>query len=81
MELDACVEVALLDDRDFVVVAKCVEEVVGVAFADVFDAEIIHDEREDDWTPLVSPEAGGDEALVVAVLDEALFEELLGKAS
>ena len=64
MELDAGVEVALLVDRDLVVVAKCVEEVVGVAFADIFDAEIVHDEREDDWPSLVSPEAGGDETLV-----------------
>ena len=81
MDLDAGVEVALLVDRHSVVVAKCVKEVVSVAFDDVFDAKIVHDEREDNWPPLVSPEAGGDEALVVAVLEEAFFEELLGEAS
>ena len=68
----------LVIDRHFVVVVKCFEEVVGVAFANVLDAEIVHFHREDDWPPLVHPEAWGDEALVVAVFVEAFFEELFG---
>ena len=52
-----------------------------MAFADVFDQKIIHDERDDNWPRLMSPDAGGDDALVVAVLEEAFFEELLGEAS
>ena len=61
LELDACVKVAFLVDCYFLVVTKLVEEVVSVAFADVFDAKIIHYEGEDDWSPLVSPEVRGDD--------------------
>ena len=42
LELDACEEVAFLIDRHFVVVEKCFKEVVGLAFADVLDAKIVH---------------------------------------
>ena len=81
MEFDACVEVAFLVDRHFIVVVKCVEEAVGMAFSDVFDAKIVLCSHEDSWPTLMSPEARGDEALVVAVLVEAFLEELLGEAS
>ena len=41
-QFDACVEVAYLVDRHFLVVAKCIEEVVGVVLACVFNAKIVH---------------------------------------
>ena len=72
---------AFLVDRHFVVVLKRIEEVVGVALNYVFNAKTVHYYHEDDWPLLVSPEARDDEALLVAVLVYAIFEELLGKDS
>ena len=80
-QFDACVEVAFLVDRHFVVVLKRIEEVVGVALNYVFNAKTVHYYHEDDWPLLVSPEARSDEVLVASVLVEAFVEELLGEAS
>ena len=64
---------------DFIVFDEDVMKVVGVAFADVFDAKTIHYKAEWDGTPLVTPEGGGSGALVVSVGVGALFEELVGE--
>ena len=47
-------------------------------FPDVFDAEIIHDEDKYDWSPLVSPQAGGGSTLKVPTFRQALSEEVIG---
>ena len=41
-----------------VMVAEALDEMVGMFFADVFDAKVVHDEAKTDWTPFVAPEAG-----------------------
>jgi hypothetical protein len=48
-------------------------------FPDVFDAEVIHDEDEYDWTPLVSPQARGGCTLEVPMFRQALSEEVVGE--
>ena len=80
-EVDAGVEVAFLVDGDFIVFAEGVEEVIGVAFAYVFDPKIIHDEGEDYWAPLVPPEPGSHGTLIVVVVLETLFKEFVGEAA
>ena len=40
---------------EFIVLEEDVARVVGVAFANIFDAEVINDESEEDWAPLVAP--------------------------
>ena len=62
-----------------VVLADCVDKVLRVFLADVFDSEIVHHERELDGTSLVKPQAVDELALVVPPLVQALFEELLCK--
>jgi hypothetical protein len=37
-------------------------------FLDIFDAEVIHDENEYDWSPFVSPQARGGCTLEVPML-------------
>ena len=48
-----------------------VVKVVGVAFVDVFYAEVVNNEAEEDWAPLVAPEAWDGGTLVVACIVEA----------
>ena len=52
-----------------------------MAFAYVFDPKIIHDEGEDYWAPFVPPEPGSHGTLVVVVVLETLFKELVGEAA
>ena len=58
---------------DFVMLEEDVAKVVGVAFVDILNAEVVNDEAEEDWAPLVAPEAWGCGTLVVACLVEACF--------
>ena len=53
--------------------------VIGMAFVDVFYAEVVNNEVEEDWEPLVAPEAWGCGTLVVTRLVEAFFKEFVGK--
>ena len=41
-----------------IMVVEALDQMVGMLFADEFDAEVIHDEAESDWAPLVEPKAG-----------------------
>ena len=41
-----------------IMVVEALDQMVSMLFADVFDAEVIHDEAAD-WVPLVVPKAGG----------------------
>ena len=50
-----------------------------MVFADILQSKIINYNAEDDWAPLVSPEAWRGEALVIAVLLEVFLEEGVGQ--
>jgi hypothetical protein len=50
-----------------------------MVFADVLQSKVINYNTEDDGAPLVLPEAWRGEALVIAVLLEAFFEEGVGQ--
>ena len=51
-----------------------VAKVIGVDFVNVFYAEVVNDYIEEDWAPLVAPEAWGGRTLVVTSLVEAFFK-------
>ena len=57
---------------DIVVCEQCLEEMVCMAFIGVLEAKVINNEDEDQWMPVVAPEAGGDCALVVSVFYDKL---------
>ena len=54
---------------------------LGMFFANVFDAEVINDEAETDGAPIVLSETRADFALPISLGVEALFEEVLGNSS
>ena len=56
-------------------------EVEGVSFANVLNAEVVHEEAEYDGAPVVLPQTWGGGALVVVVLLEALPKECVGEGS
>ena len=62
---------------NFIVAFKCVDEMIGVCFANIFHTEVIDTEGKADGSPIMCPETGVDFALVVAVGLEAFFKELL----
>ena len=64
---------------DFVMLEEGVTKVVGMAFVDVFYAKVVNNETEEDYAPLVAPEAWGCGTLVLACLVEACFFEFVGE--
>ena len=64
---------------DLVVVLDGALEVEGVFGADVFDAEVVDDQCELHWAPVVLPEARDELALPIAVLVESFLEEFVRK--
>ena len=58
---------------DFVMREEGVAKVVGVAFVEIFYAKVVNNLSEEDWMPLVAPEAWGGGTLVLACLVEACF--------
>ena len=40
---------------EFIVLEEYVAKVVGVAFSNIFNAEVINNKSGDDWAPLVDP--------------------------
>jgi hypothetical protein len=56
---------------DFVVFLEDGHEIVGILFAYVFDAEIVHTKGEADGTPFVSPQSASELALFVTVFVES----------
>ena len=80
-KFDPLVEVAYIINCHFIVVFECIEKGIGVVLTYVFNAKIVNYQCKDVWLPLVPPQERGDEVLVVTVLGETFFEELLGKAS
>jgi hypothetical protein len=55
------------------------EQVVGVAFVCVLEAEVVNDEDKDEWSPIVAPESRCDGTLVVTVFGKSRGEEVVGK--
>ena len=53
---------------DFVALLKCLDEVVYVSFANVFNAKIVHNQCEADGLPVVFPVSWFDLALAVFFL-------------
>ena len=54
--MDATEEFAGPVDFDFLVmVVEALDEVVGMFFANYFDAKIVDDQAEGDWSPLMAP--------------------------
>ena len=47
-----------IDVNLLLMVAEALDEMVGMFFADVFDAKVVHDEAKTDGAPFVAPEAG-----------------------
>ena len=64
---------------DIVVSEQGLEQVVGVAFVRVLDAEVVNDEDKDNPAPLVLPQARCGVALIVAVFVQPLGEEVIGE--
>ena len=64
---------------DLIMLEEDIAKVIGVAFFDVFYAKVVNDKAEEDWAPLVAPEAWGGWTLVVTRLVESFFEEFVGK--
>ena len=62
-----------------IMVAEALDQMVSMLFANVFDAEVIHNEEEADWVPLVVPKAGsvsyGGVTIVAQEADELIFGE------
>ena len=63
----------------FIILEEDITKVIGVAFVDVFYVEVVNDYAEEDWAPLVAPEAWGGGTLVVTRLVGAFFKEFVGK--
>jgi hypothetical protein len=58
---------------NFVVLLRCLDEVVDVSFANVFNAKIVHNQFEADGSPVVFPVSWCDLALAVSCLKQSLF--------
>jgi len=59
--------------------AECGVKVFSVALSDIFNAEVINDEYEEDWTPFVPPEAGCGRTLEVSMPFKSLGEEIISQ--
>ena len=68
-----------VDVNLLIMVAEALDQMVGMLFANVFDAKVINDKAEADWVPLVAPKARsvsyGGVTIVAQEVDELLFGE------
>jgi hypothetical protein len=60
-------------------VLQGIDEMVGIVFANIFDAKVVDDEAEGDVAALVSPKAGGARRWGVAVFGEVGLESNVGE--
>ena len=58
---------------DFLVLLKCLDEVVDVSFVNVFNTEIVNGQCEADGLPVVFPVSWCDLALAVPCLKQSFF--------
>ncbi len=75
----AKVLVSIPDNVTFVVFPKNLCEMVGVLPPNVLDAKVVDTESEQERPPIMFPKARCDIALMVAVLVEVFFKEILCK--
>ncbi len=73
IECDAKIPSFFLVFFNFVVLLKCLDEVVDISFVNVFNTEIVHDQCEADGLPVVFPVPWCDFALAVSCLKQSLF--------
>jgi hypothetical protein len=73
IECDAKIPSSVPVFFNFIVLLKCLDEVVEVSFVDVFNTEIVHDQCEADGSPVIFPVPWCDFALAVSCLKQALF--------
>ncbi len=73
IECDAKVPSSFPVFFNFIVLLKCLDEVVDVSFVNVFNGKIIHDQGEADGLPVVFPVPWCDFALAVSCLKQSLF--------
>ena len=57
---------------------QCLFEMDGVFFAYIFHPEVVHDQCELNWAPVVFPETWDQFALSVTVFIETFFEQFIG---
>ena len=62
---------------NFVVLLKCLDEVVDISFVNVFNTKTVHNQCEADGSPVMSPVPWRDFALAVSGLVKSLGEEVL----
>ena len=74
MKLDSDASFTLPVFRYGVVLLQNVHEMSGVCAAFIFDAKVVDDESELDWSRLVYPEAGHQFALVIPMFVQTLFK-------
>ncbi len=79
VHVHAKVLVSIPDNGTFVVFLKNLCKMVGVLPPNVLDAKVVDTESEQERPPVVFPKAWCDIALMVAVLMEASFKEILCK--
>ena len=79
IQFNADVFLALPVCFEIIVRPDSVEEMLRVLLPDVLYTEIVNYKRELNWTPLVFPQPWYQLALIVALLVEPLFQQLLGE--
>ena len=78
-EINASILLLLPVGSDRVVFLKCVEDMLCMMFAEIFDAKILDDYTEHDGAPFVDPKAGGSGGFIVSFVREVHVEQVVGK--
>ena len=55
LEFDSGIHIALPIFGDVVVFLEVISEVLGIPFTDIFNTKVVHNEAEEDRTPVVTP--------------------------
>jgi hypothetical protein len=79
VHVHAKVSVSIPVNGTFVVFLKNLRKMVGMLLPNVLDAKVVNTESEQERPPVIFPKAQCDVALMVALLVEAFFEEILCK--
>ena len=76
--IESKITFAVPEVGDFMVLLENSHEVASMLFADVLNNGVVNAEREADMAPFMHPKTRCDFTLVVALLVESFFEQLLG---
>jgi hypothetical protein len=60
--------------RALIIFSYCLQQVLRMLFADIFDAKIVHDEAETNRASVVFPQSRGCGALAIAMFCQSLFQ-------